>query len=169
MYDEHKKIIQVTPAQGWYAAYEQTKGPMLFVPVIQWALVVLDDGYRQVEGVVLMDDMADLASGSDNFSQYFSEAEMKRYIKDNTPPLVASPGETFFERHVMSEAQRIGNILPGAMKTIRQRCEQNPANLDFPGDAEHARRVRSAMRDFTRDRRRTSYPAKQAQEKVRRN
>jgi len=48
-----------------------------------------------------------------------------------------------------AEPQRIGEVLPGVMKDIRRRCEQNPNNPDFPPQR-HSRtdRVLDAVRGF---------------------
>lgn len=49
----------------------------------------------------------------------------------------------------MSEPVRIGEILPGVLKEIRRRCEQNPDNKAFnPTACKHKQRVVSAISDF---------------------
>lgn len=49
----------------------------------------------------------------------------------------------------MSEPEHISKILPGVMKDIKTRCEENPCNKSFNPVADvHAERVMSAVAGF---------------------
>lgn len=49
----------------------------------------------------------------------------------------------------MSEPQKLGEILPGVLRDIQKRCEQNPNNKAFkPAIGEHTERVLSAVGAF---------------------
>jgi len=58
-----------------------------------------------------------------------------------------------FGKIKMSEAVRLGDILPEVLRDIERRCELNPNNPDFkPERGEHRDRVFSAMADFLTNR-----------------
>lgn len=49
----------------------------------------------------------------------------------------------------MSRPKRIGEILPGVLRDIEKRCEQNPDNKAFsPGKAKHRQRIIDVTRGF---------------------
>ncbi|MHC4618347.1 MAG: hypothetical protein ACYTEQ_11410 [Planctomycetota bacterium] len=57
----------------------------------------------------------------------------------------------------MSEPHHIKEILPSVMADIRQRCEANPDNKDFPSpETSHAEGVLAAISDFVQSKKRAA-------------
>lgn len=68
-----KKIIQIIPAVGWLALYQDGQGRQFPVHVSAWALVQLGDGSTDVEGL-LASDYVDFCEDADNFDEYVHES-----------------------------------------------------------------------------------------------
>ncbi len=77
--DENVKILQIIPAQGWYAAFlerPEEDGDIFYRPLAGFALVENDDGTRWVAGIVSLEgDLFDLAENCLAFVAYIHESD----------------------------------------------------------------------------------------------
>ena len=74
---DKKKILQIIPAQDWYAVFKGEGGPPqdALSPLACWALVELDDGTRSVEGLGA-DDYVDFVEDAGNFARYIHGSDV---------------------------------------------------------------------------------------------
>lgn len=79
--DTEKKILQIMPAEGWFARYIDAAGasdhdPDNLVPLTCWALVEDENGSRRVEGMDSASDGVALVEDTTNFSEYVHASEI---------------------------------------------------------------------------------------------
>jgi hypothetical protein len=75
--NEHKRILQIIPANGWYAAFNDLEAAEQFYsPLVCWALVT--EGERQfITGMVAVKNKILACQEEVNFSHYVSHSELE--------------------------------------------------------------------------------------------
>lgn len=76
-----KKIIQIIPAEGWLALYNDGQGGQFADRIAMWALVQDEDGKTDVEGLSAT-DYVDRCEEMVNFDCYIHES---RYQQPGKP------------------------------------------------------------------------------------
>lgn len=69
----NRKIIQIIPAIGWCAVYDQGEDKKLKAPVVCWALIEEENGFRCVVGMDAIDTIG-FCDEADNFLNYEQQA-----------------------------------------------------------------------------------------------
>jgi len=64
-----EKILQIIPANGWYALYKDDN-EMLSDPLVCFALIEDDDNVQRIVGMCRDDIYIDVADTSSNFAGY---------------------------------------------------------------------------------------------------
>ena len=76
MTEANRQIVQIIPAQNWYAAFNNIDtGAQYYTPLVCWAL--LAEGSRQfITGMVAAEQKIIACAEDANFSHYLYEAEL---------------------------------------------------------------------------------------------
>ena len=75
MTEQVRKIVQIIPAEGWFAVYGDDDGkPTILVPLVCWALYEDEEGDRYIEGMDAF-EYVDFSQGNHNFHDYRHKSE----------------------------------------------------------------------------------------------
>jgi hypothetical protein len=78
------KILQIMPAEGWYAVYKWENGDSDMNRITCWGLVEWEDGDRTVEGVEVDDGETHLCVEYSGFRHYLHQSEIETFKKAET-------------------------------------------------------------------------------------
>lgn len=75
--DDGKKILQIMPAEGWFAAFNDMEtGEQVYAPLVCWALGAAN-GAQFITGMVIAEKRVIACTEDPNFSHYLHRAELE--------------------------------------------------------------------------------------------
>jgi hypothetical protein len=81
-----RQIIQIIPAPGWYAAFNDIEaGEQFYAPLACWALIA-GDASQFVSGMVAEEKNIIACQEDANFSHYLYQTDFDRINQNQEPP-----------------------------------------------------------------------------------